>query len=1132
MDRRRVRTLVLLLGVVILVLAGVTVGQATPGRAEPAQTTITLPAVADATVRSWQPNTNFGGDAFLELSYSSIHGTREAVTLLRFDLASALPANATIDSASLQLFLDGAAGAGSVPVAAYFVTSSWGEGSVTWNTFPTAGPVGIVAQVDASAGSYKSWNVTSYARAWRGGTNNGVYLRGPTDGTAYARLFESREHNESVPRLVVTYHLPTPTPTTTPTNTPTATATATRTATATPTSTPTRTPTATRTSTATPTPTVTRSPTPTATFTPTAIAGPPALGRTFGGTVFLEQQDGQNQPLRRGQVAVYGSTNPSEPGEMLAAGQTGPNGTFRLVVFTESSQDFPYYFLALDDPNYATVDARPGAGGEVVGARWIRFDRPASGDHGDNLFYAARSRPDPVPPTVLDVVPLWAGVPPILFAAPPPPPVTDVSILDLEVTQGIQCLDQSKGYTKCPDNSLELTDGKTTAVRVYVGHTGGYSTCDRVDSPPLNAKVTVNLIWAAPHTDVPAGAGWFGSQQSQPFLVPCSRDLDTLRESPKGSATFILPPELLGKPGRQKSLWIQAEVVADNAQDSNKGNNTKEITVPLFPRETLKVTGMLVYYDPHNPILPIDQHIADVQVAATASKLMERLYPMPVEYSTYAAGLLWLLYGDNPTTGQKCKYCPEVLKDEGWTLLYSLRQFHNTMKPKPDVLVGWLPKPHPNLSPNIWGGARQGQPEAWLFQHKAITETAETLAHEGGHTLGVGHVTTASEPCAPDTKILESGYDVGQQSVYSSSTYDLMVDGAGSWISPYVWNKLLKKKPSLQWSNCSSNSTQAKESFPGTDATPPGRPRPNADLQPAILVSGRVRQDGNGELDVLYRISSEGPFPVSDPDAGYCLDFRTIAGFLLDSHCFDLSFAAPESGAHLDVDSFSFALPYQPEIGRIVLRQGLRVLAQRAASPHAPELTVIAPEGGAVIRGTTTISWTVTDEDGDALQSAVLYSPDGGESWFPIAFDIEGTDLVVDSRGWAGGERAQIRVLATDGFNTAVAESALFQVPRKAPRVWISAPANRALIHPLEAVVLEGHADDLEEGVLGGMSLTWASDRQGSLGHGAQLILPGLTLEPGVHEITLTATDSDGQVGTAGVTLLVGYQVYLPLVRR
>ncbi|NOZ72214.1 MAG: DNRLRE domain-containing protein, partial [Chloroflexi bacterium] len=170
------------------------------------QDSTTLTAVADATVKSWQPNSNFGSDATLELSYSKIDVAKEEVSLVKFDLSS-LPSGAVIDSATLQLYLDSTAGASPVNIGVYFVTSSWNESTVTWNTFPTAETLGLSGSVDNSAG-YKSWNITSYAQSWLDGTaNNGVYLRGPTDGTYYGRTFKSREGRIYPPLLAITYHI-------------------------------------------------------------------------------------------------------------------------------------------------------------------------------------------------------------------------------------------------------------------------------------------------------------------------------------------------------------------------------------------------------------------------------------------------------------------------------------------------------------------------------------------------------------------------------------------------------------------------------------------------------------------------------------------------------------------------------------------------------------------------------------------------------------------------------------------------------------------------------------------------------------------------------------------------------------
>ena len=282
-------TIVILAAVMVLSIVGAAAGQPRYIGAERALSTVTLYAVADATVRSVQPNTNFGSDHYLELSYDEWEGgPLEEIVLLQFDL-SGLPAGAVIDSAVMELYLVYATGDNPKSVGAYYVTSAWSESTVTWNTFPTADPWSLGSSVDNVTFQYKSWSMTSWASYWQSSPteNHGVYLRRRTwETTDFERMFESKDHNENRPRLVVNYHLPTPTPTITPTptrtppptptHTPTRTPTPTHTPTRTPTKTPTRTPTSTptRTSTRTPTSTPPHTPTPTSTGTVTSTRTP------------------------------------------------------------------------------------------------------------------------------------------------------------------------------------------------------------------------------------------------------------------------------------------------------------------------------------------------------------------------------------------------------------------------------------------------------------------------------------------------------------------------------------------------------------------------------------------------------------------------------------------------------------------------------------------------------------------------------------------------------------------------------------------------------------------------------------------------------------------------------------------
>jgi hypothetical protein len=112
-----------------------------------------------------------------------------------------------------------------------------------------------------------------------------------------------------------------------------------------------------------------------------------------------------------------------------------------------------------------------------------------------------------------------------------------------------------------------------------------------------------------------------------------------------------------------------------------------------------------------------------------------------------------------------------------------------------------------------------------------------------------------------------------------------------------------------------------------------------------------------------------------------------------------------------------------------------------------------------------------------------------------------------------------VRVLATDGLNTGVAVSPAFRVPGRPPQVRILLPANGTAIQEGERLVLEGAASDMEDGLLAPDALTWRVDGDRLLGTGRRLEVD--QLPAGGHEITLSATDNDGQVGGAAIAVVV-----------
>jgi hypothetical protein len=221
-----------------------------------------------------------------------------------------------------------------------------------------------------------------------------------------------------------------------------------------------------------------------------------------------------------------------------------------------------------------------------------------------------------------------------------------------------------------------------------------------------------------------------------------------------------------------------------------------------------------------------------------------------------------------------------------------------------------------------------------------------------------------------------------------------------------------------------------------------------------------------------------------------------------------------------------------------------------SAATHVIELVARDPQG---LADTVTVSITV-EENGQP--TAAIDAPADGaafEEGQSITFEGSGSDpedgqLTGSSLEWTSdvdgafgpGETVTtsslsagthtIVLTATDSRSAPASDTVEIDVNGD-PEASIAQPSTESIFAEGDAVTLEGSASDPTEGSLSGASLEWSSDRDGTLGTGSTVTTSSLSGGP--HTITLTATDSDGNTGSASVPILVespGFDIRLRFV--
>jgi hypothetical protein len=763
---------------------------------------------------------------------------------------------------------------------------------------------------------------------------------------------------------------------------------------------------------------------------------------------------------------------------------------------------------------------------------WYTFDAP--GDHNIECLWSddvghtctlewlvhvvsSTATPTATPTSAAPTATHTPGKPPRPTATPQP---LNLFPTALEVTQAIQTLDPAQPQ-------VPLVKDKATFVRFYIGQS----------RPVLvPAYATLNAYRGGAHI-APYDLRAVSSEGV--ILTSSSQS----RADVNDSFLFRLPDEWC-----TGTIELRAEVNPDHRRvETDYGDNVMIRMVSFNPRSPVALKMVSVRTDPQTATVA-DPGFWDI------IEWMEAAYPVP-SVTVYDSGntlkeLETCYY--NPPVGFPVPYpCygPYEMPEDSalvltnlWTMNFLTDDSHNGGDGV--IYVGMV---HPSHGVGMGGAAWMPGNELWAFMNTSggwgaswyAPHGGATLAHEAGHSFGRGHVdcggpdyVDAGYPYSvcdigPDVENAYYGFKANSLAVIAPThAGDLMSYahsvGKPRWPSDYTYRALY---------TALSASASAAEVLPSA----------LAEASEVLVATGIVTPtQGTGAFRSVYRMVQG---TVADADLASAAASQ-VTGSAADTYALRL---LSGSGATLaeqvftpqpvpDYDGldqpFMVVMPFDSSTARIaIVRNGVQI-AERAVSLSAPTVQVLRPLGGETISGDLVIDWEATDPEGDPMRYTVQYSPDLGTTWQALATDHFTPTLTVEGDALAGSTQALIRVIANDGVNTGMAESAVFTVLPHAPRAVITQPEPMAVINPDTEVFLSGRSWDVEDGMLADASLTWTSDKDGVLGTGDGLAVRNLS--SGLHRITLRATDSDGMIAAAMVQIYVRPSAprnYLPMMK-
>ena len=570
-----------------------------------------------------------------------------------------------------------------------------------------------------------------------------------------------------------------------------------------------------------------------------------------------------------------------------------------------------------------------------------------------------------------------------MVACPGGSNAVDLTVTNVEVTQAIQT----------PTNTISLVAQRGTAVRATIGVTGSSGSVAGVSG---TLHVFVNGTEITPAGGVAA------------INAPISAPLSPQRANENDTLNFEMPAPSGIAASADVDFRVDVSLVAGESNTANNSGSANNLTFQNRTTPLLYYTS--INYTPSGLGLPSsgfiqagsgDAFVRGIVPVNDADAALYRQGPFPSLTYTEDAngdGRLDALGSDGNDLLSLLASCRQLIVNSG--VGASDRIF----------LYGWLA-----------GNPIDGNGLAQVGGRNAFGNTdpirgQRSYAHELTHNFGLNHNNRNLDQVGWDVGARLPGNPAGNNTtgrVKPTTMFDIQVAGLltnQAWVDTQTYNFLL------------SSSTLTTSPDIAGDL-----------VQRALVIQGIFNASGTEliRLEPSFRFPWSS-FPTSEQSGSFRAEVIDETGNVISVQFTPTVADDPDKREEQEVSGFfELIVLVDPSVEvaslRITDAAGEKEVA-RVERSAPPEIAIISPQDGAQLGKRTRVEWNVADSDTplDQLQFQVAYSPDGGQSWVPIAVDLPGERNSVEfdsTQIQQSSGSGVIRVFVSDGLNTVFADA-------------------------------------------------------------------------------------------------------------